>query len=433
MQLHFGYRECGTIGIVVAVLLGFGLPCNAQDKEKYVAWIASVRADNESPAKAEIRQLVKKLSLDNRVTTFAHRVELNDGSSPAWRIALGPPSTLERIEALCANVKAKHQYCEVVSLFELAQVKPGLRGDLILRELDDGVHKETVQPIEFVDSQARKWTVPVGTKTDGASIPRPLWSIIGSPFTGKYVKAAVIHDHYVATKYRSWMDTHGVLYEVMIKSGVDTKQALVIWAAVHRFGPRWTKSESRCWGVCAGGDIVLDNVQIIPTFSAKVVDSIVKHIEADPSISRDQVLAFISTTYNEIGSGPSGARLRGFISGSVSEEEGKFTRKNGYFERGDDDRRFVEGEAPHNWPNFGEANISLVYRVTRVKAPNTLKVRVAGNPNSKIVGEIPASGRNIKLTQECFSTWCEIRYENLVGWVNTTFLAFDWEFAQRAK
>jgi len=35
---------------------------------------------------------------------------------------------------------------------------------------------------------------PKGTTTDGASIPRFFWRLIGPPMTGRYRQAAVIHD-----------------------------------------------------------------------------------------------------------------------------------------------------------------------------------------------------------------------------------------------
>lgn len=36
--------------------------------------------------------------------------------------------------------------------------------------------------------------VHAGFETDGASIPRALWSIVGSPWSGDWDKAAVLHD-----------------------------------------------------------------------------------------------------------------------------------------------------------------------------------------------------------------------------------------------
>jgi len=35
---------------------------------------------------------------------------------------------------------------------------------------------------------------PAGMRTDGASIPRFFWRLIGGPMTGRYRQAAVVHD-----------------------------------------------------------------------------------------------------------------------------------------------------------------------------------------------------------------------------------------------
>lgn len=39
-------------------------------------------------------------------------------------------------------------------------------------------------------------TVRDGYETDGATIPRPLWSLVGSPFDPRFMAAALIHDHF---------------------------------------------------------------------------------------------------------------------------------------------------------------------------------------------------------------------------------------------
>jgi len=38
-------------------------------------------------------------------------------------------------------------------------------------------------------------TIPKGFRTDGASIPRLFWRIIGHPFEPKVARAAVVHDY----------------------------------------------------------------------------------------------------------------------------------------------------------------------------------------------------------------------------------------------
>lgn len=314
----------------------------------------------------------------------------------------------------------------------MADDKGTFFGELVLRPLKDGVRMSTTKHFGFKDNAGREWIVPSGSTTDGASIPRALWSVVGSPFTGKYLPAAVVHDRFCDSKYRSWKLTHDVFYEAMIANGVDKNQALLMWAAAYRFGPRWTRNESRCWDTCAGGQIVLDNVEITPEYSADVMNSIKGQLEANPNTSKAELENFIDTTFAELGSpeGP-GAKMRGYISGSIDDEDGKFTRKNGYFERGGDDRRYAEGAPPFNWPTWGLGKeLDIHYHVTKIKKPDILNMRSEGDAKSKKIGEIPADGRGIKILGVCNSIWCKVRYGSIEGWVNTSYLAIEWESTQ---
>jgi hypothetical protein len=51
-----------------------------------------------------------------------------------------------------------------------------------------------LEPFWYIDPQGRRWDAPKGSITNGASIPRTLWSSVGSPFTGGYRRAAIVHD-----------------------------------------------------------------------------------------------------------------------------------------------------------------------------------------------------------------------------------------------
>jgi hypothetical protein len=87
-------------------------------------------------------------------------------------------------------------------------------------------------------------TVPMGYKTDFASIPKILWSIL--PPHGKYERAAVIHD-YLCTEYgiingeKSFTafesaDVFGFLMNIL---GVwKIRRFAMVWA-VKLFGPRF--------------------------------------------------------------------------------------------------------------------------------------------------------------------------------------------------
>lgn len=96
-----------------------------------------------------------------------------------------------------------------------------------------------LEDFNFCDENKRLWTAPKGSTIDGASIPRPVWTAVGSPFVGDYRWSSVIHDHYCVSKERPWREVHRQFYDGMIASGVGVVQAKVFYAAVYRGGPRW--------------------------------------------------------------------------------------------------------------------------------------------------------------------------------------------------
>ena len=46
----------------------------------------------------------------------------------------------------------------------------------------------------FRDSGGKKWEANKDDEVDGASIPRALWTLVGSPYTGDYRRASIVHD-----------------------------------------------------------------------------------------------------------------------------------------------------------------------------------------------------------------------------------------------
>ena len=62
---------------------------------------------------------------------------------------------------------------------------------------EDGTQDRSMKILReftFHDPSAKKWSAPAGSVVDGASIPRALWTIVGSPYTGDYRRASVVHD-----------------------------------------------------------------------------------------------------------------------------------------------------------------------------------------------------------------------------------------------
>lgn len=118
-------------------------------------------------------------------------------------------------------------------------------GTLELHPVGDGIHMTVVEAISYEDGLGHELDVPANFETDGASIPRALWSIVGSPFSGgNYVEAAVIHDEGCVSHKYDWQTTHMMFYRAMIDSGVSEHYAKVLYYGVRLGGPRWQPPRS---------------------------------------------------------------------------------------------------------------------------------------------------------------------------------------------
>jgi len=83
-------------------------------------------------------------------------------------------------------------------------------------------------------------TVPPGTTTDFASIPRVFQSIVTK--LGPHIEAAVIHDHLCITRENSGYtskEAADIFYAGMIAGGTPRRTAWMMWKAVCWGGPRW--------------------------------------------------------------------------------------------------------------------------------------------------------------------------------------------------
>lgn len=58
----------------------------------------------------------------------------------------------------------------------------------------------TTKEISYTTDEGITHTVEEGFISDGGSIPRILWPIIGSPFVGHYRKSVLVHDKFYATQ-----------------------------------------------------------------------------------------------------------------------------------------------------------------------------------------------------------------------------------------
>src|SRR5438132_3145395 len=70
-------------------------------------------------------------------------------------------------------------------------------GEPILRWLTEPTsdrRMEVLEDFRFTDPAGVVWDAPKASIVNGASIPRPLWTVVGSPYTGDYRRASIVHD-----------------------------------------------------------------------------------------------------------------------------------------------------------------------------------------------------------------------------------------------
>jgi hypothetical protein len=99
------------------------------------------------------------------------------------------------------------------------------------------------RPLVYIDSEDAEHRAPIGTKTDGGSIPRRLWAVICSPFT-EALPAFVIHDH-------EWAEARKI--EDAKERKFARKKADLTFREILRYiGIREWKCRAMYWGVRIG-------------------------------------------------------------------------------------------------------------------------------------------------------------------------------------
>ena len=112
-------------------------------------------------------------------------------------------------------------------------------GRVVARWHDDGRDMTLVEPFAYFDPARVRWLAPAGSVVNGASIPRPFWSLIGGPFEGRFRNASVVHDVACVDRTRPWRQVHRMFYEACRCGRVGAVKAKTMYYAVYHFGPRW--------------------------------------------------------------------------------------------------------------------------------------------------------------------------------------------------
>jgi hypothetical protein len=117
-----------------------------------------------------------------------------------------------------------------------------------LTEDGDDRGMRMLERFTYTDPSGTMWDAPAGSTINGASIPRPLWTLVGSPYTGDYRRASIVHD--VACG-RAGADREKrraadrMFYQACRAGGCSVAQATVLYLGVRiganrPFVPQWS-------------------------------------------------------------------------------------------------------------------------------------------------------------------------------------------------
>lgn len=98
-----------------------------------------------------------------------------------------------------------------------------------------------VTPLDAI-IDGRRYTVPAGFLTDGASIPPLMWPVVGHPYSPSSLRAAILHDWMCRNPSAHTLPSprvHRVFYDALRADRCAWLRARAMWLAVRLFGPRF--------------------------------------------------------------------------------------------------------------------------------------------------------------------------------------------------
>jgi hypothetical protein len=95
---------------------------------------------------------------------------------------------------------------------------------------------ELTEEFSFLDPAGKHWVVPPGFKVDGATIPRALWTLVGSPYTGNYRRGSIVHDKACVDAGLNAAERRAadrMFFHACMAGGCDAKQATALYLGVR--------------------------------------------------------------------------------------------------------------------------------------------------------------------------------------------------------
>jgi hypothetical protein len=116
-------------------------------------------------------------------------------------------------------------------------------GNVIIEELNNGFWK--LQDDFSYENDYIKVIVKSDFITDGASIPKMFWSIVGNPLSDNLLKPAIIHDGLYTLMQLSRSTCDKLLKEMLLFNETSKVKAYIIYYAVRYFGGSHWKKDTK--------------------------------------------------------------------------------------------------------------------------------------------------------------------------------------------
>lgn len=97
----------------------------------------------------------------------------------------------------------------------------------------DDRNMKLLENFSFTDPYGKIWAAPKGSVVNGASIPRPLWSSVGSPYTDDYRRASIVHDVACESVSIARKDADVMFFHACRAGGCGPLQARILYAGVR--------------------------------------------------------------------------------------------------------------------------------------------------------------------------------------------------------
>lgn len=90
-----------------------------------------------------------------------------------------------------------------------------------------------LEDFSYTDPDEKVWLAPKGSVVNGASIPRPLWSTVGSPYSDDYRRASIVHDVACDSADIPRKDADVMFFHACRAGGCGSVQARILYAGVR--------------------------------------------------------------------------------------------------------------------------------------------------------------------------------------------------------